>query len=95
MALGILETHMQKYERGHFFFTSFTTMESKLMKDLNQLGNHQNVFFFHQENTGSSFSTSAITTSRHVSRGKGKKRKMKYGDFIKERAFSQERNHSK
>ena len=76
--------------KGDTFFTSFTTMDSKLMKDLNELGNHQNP----QENTGSSFSTSAITTSRHVSRGKGKKRKMKYGDFIKERALSQQRNHS-
>ena len=88
MALGILETHMQKYEMGHFF-TSFT-MDSELMKDLNELGNHQNP----QENTGSSFSTSAITTPRRVSRGKRKKRKMKYGDFLKGRAFSQQRNHS-
>ena len=76
--------------KGVTFLTSFTAMDSKLMKDLNELGNHQNP----QENTGSSFSTSAITTPRRVSRDKRKKRKMKYGDFIKEREFSQQRNHS-
>ena len=33
------------------------------------------------------FFTSAASTSRRVSRGKGKKRKMKYGDFIKKEHF--------
>ena len=34
MPLAILESHMQKNERGHLY-TSFTKMDSNLMKDLN------------------------------------------------------------
>ena len=73
---------MQKNERGQFSYI-ITKMDSKLMKDLNESGNHQNP----QENTGSPFSTLAATTSRRVSRGKWKKSKMKYGDFIKKEHF--------
>ena len=69
--------------KGDTFLTSFTTMDRKLMKYLNESENHQNP----QENIGSTFSTSAATTSRRVSRGKGKKWKMKYGDFIKKEHF--------
>ena len=90
MALGMLEAHMQKNERGHFSDIIHNN-GLKVEGSKCESGNHQNP----QGNTGSTFSTSAATISRRVSRGKGKKRKMNYGDFIKERAFSQQRNHSK
>ena len=80
--------------KGDTFFYNIHNNGVKVDEGSKSVGKPSECFFFHQENTGSSFSTSAITTSRHVSRGKGKKRKMKYGDFIKERAFSQQRNHS-
>ena len=82
---------MQKKESGHLFYVIHKNELKVHEKPKCESGNHQNP----QENTGSTFSTSAATTSRRFSRGKGKQRKMNYGDFIKERAFSQERNHSK
>ena len=86
IALGILETHMQKNERGpfsHIIHNNGLKVDERIKCEL---GNHQ----IPQENTGITFSTSAV-----VCRGKGKKRKMNHGDFIKERAFPQERNHPK
>ena len=91
MPLAILESHMQKNERGHLFYIIHKNGLKLDERPKCESGNHQNP----QENTGSAFSTSAATTSRRVSRGKGKQRKMNYGDFINERAFSPERNHSK
>ena len=91
IVLGILETHMQKNERGSF---SDVIHNNGLKVDERikcELGIHQ----ISQENTGITFYTSAAITSRRVCRGKGMKRKMNHGDIIKERAFSQQRNHSK
>ena len=89
MVLEILETHMQN-EMGHFSDIHNNGLKVNEGSKC-ESGNHQNP----QVNTGSTFSTLGATISRRVSRGKGKKRKMKYRDFIKERAFSQQRNHSK
>ena len=89
MVLEILETHMQN-EMGHFSDIHNNGLKVNEGSKC-ESGNHQNP----QVNTGSTFSTLGATISRRVSRGKGKKRKMKYGDFIKERAFSQQRNHTK
>ena len=89
MPLAILESHMQKNERGHLFYIIHKNGLKLDERRKCESGNHQNP----QENTGSTFSTSAATTSRRVSRSKGKQRKINYGDFIKERAFSQQRNH--
>ena len=71
MVLRILESHKQKNERGHF---SDIIHNNGLKTDEGskcESGNHQNP----QVNTGSTFSTSAATISRRVSRGKGKKGK--------------------
>ena len=74
---------MQKNERGHLFYIIHKNGLKLDERPKCESGNHQNP----QENTGSTFSTSAATTSRRVSRGKGKKWKMKYGDFIKKEHF--------
>ena len=80
----------QKNERGHFSYFIHNNGLKVDERSKCESANHQNP----QENTGSTFSTSAATTSRCICRGKGKKRKMNYGNFIKERTFSQQRNHS-
>ena len=87
---GMLGRHIQKNESGPLSYIIHNNGLKVDERPKRESGNHQNP----QENTSSIFSTSAATTSRRVSRGKRKKRKMNHGDFIKERAFSQQRNHS-
>ena len=82
MALRILETHMQKNERGHF---SYIIHNNGLKVD--EVSQWVGKPSESSGELGSTFSTSAATTSRRVSRGKGKKWKMKYGDFIKKEHF--------
>ena len=83
MLLGILETHMQNNEKGPFSYIIHNNGLKVDERPKCDSGNHQNT----KKNTGSTFSTSAAATSRRVSRGKGKKCKMKYGDFIKKEHF--------
>ena len=80
---NIGEPHAED-ESGHLFYIIHKNGLKVDERPKCESGNHQNP----QENTGSTLSTSAATTSRRVSRGKGKQRTMNYGDFIKERAFS-------
>ena len=63
MPLALLESHMQKKESGHLFYIIHKNGLNVDERPKCESGNHQNP----QENTGSTFSTSAATTSRPVS----------------------------